>query len=322
MTRLRHAPASLAASAGERRSATRFVIAAVCACASVAIVSGAPETQQFRSGTDLVRLSVVVSGRDGVLVRGLNQASFEVFEDGVKQTVSAFIEGGPEGMPLYAGLLVDRSGSMELDLREATSAAIQFINALEEAADVTFIDFNSSIRIGRFEPPSFPHLFERMRDQKAEGMTALWDAVAAYLHNANSRPGQHVLVLYSDGTDSTSRMRFDQLLNMLRAGNVMVYAIGYLENQTSAGRMNGQLYLTSLAREAGGEAFFPGSPKELHKIYARILDEIGSRYTIGYISTNTKPDGKYRKVQVKLTDPNQKSAKVRTRAGYLAPSVR
>jgi Ca-activated chloride channel family protein len=299
---------------------TRCAFAALCVCAAaVAIAAAPPERQQFRSGTDLVRLSVVVTGRDGLLVRGLAPGAFEVFEDGVKQTVSAFAEGGQEEMPLHAGLLVDRSGSMELDLREAANAAIQFINALDEARDVTFVDFNSSIRIGRFEPQSYPHLFERIRGQSAEGMTALWDAVAAYLRNVSERAGQHVLVLYTDGGDSTSRLRFNQLLTMLRSGNVMVYAIGYLENQLSASRTTGQMYLTSLAREAGGEAFFPSSPKELHKIYARILDEIGSRYTIGYVSTNTKPDGKFRKVQIKLTSPEHKSAKVRTRTGYLAP---
>jgi Ca-activated chloride channel family protein len=299
---------------------TRSAIAALCASvAAAAIVGAAPEIQQFRSGTDLVRLSVVVTGRDGLLLRGLSSSAFEVLEDGVRQTVTAFAEGGQEEIPLHAGLLVDRSGSMELDLREATNAAIQFVNALDEALDVTFVDFNSSIRVGRFEPQSYPHLFERMRDQKAEGMTALWDAVAAYLRNAEDRKGQHVLVLYTDGGDSTSRLRFDQLLTMLRSGNVLVYAIGYLENQLSSSRNTGQLYLTSLAREAGGEAFFPSSPKELNKIYARILDEIGSRYTLGYVSTNAKPDGKYRKIQIKLTSPEHKSAKVRTRAGYLAP---
>jgi hypothetical protein len=165
--------------------ATRSAIAALCACATAAtLVSAAAQGQQFKSGTDLVRLSAVVTGRDGLLVRGLTPAAFEVLEDGVKQTVSAFAEGGQEEIPLHAGLLVDRSGSMELDLREATNAAIQFVNALDEALDVTFVDFNSSIRIGRFEPQSYPHLFERMRDQNAEGMTALWDAVAAYLRNA------------------------------------------------------------------------------------------------------------------------------------------
>ena len=306
----------MTSSAGSTRSA----IAALCASVAVAaVVSAAPEIQQFRAGTDLVRLSVVVTGRDGLLLRGLSSSAFEVLEDGVKQTVTAFAEGGQEELPLHAGLLVDRSGSMELDLREATNAAIQFVNALDEALDVTFVDFNSSIRVGRFEPQSYPHLFERMRDQNAEGMTALWDAVAAYLRNAGDRKGQHVLVMYTDGGDSTSRLRFDQLLTMLRSGNVLVYAIGYLENQLSFSRNTGQLYLSSLAREAGGEAFFPSSPKELNKIYARILDEIGSRYTIGYVSTNTKPDGKYRKIQIKLTSPEHKSAKVRTRAGYLAP---
>jgi hypothetical protein len=99
----------------------------------------------------------------------------------------------------------------------------------------------------------------------------------------------------------------------------MVYAIGYLENQLSGSRTSRPDVPDEPGPRSRGDAFFPSSPKELHKIYARILDEIGSRYTIGYVSTNTKPDGKFRKVQVRLTIPEHKSAKVRTRTGYLAP---
>jgi Ca-activated chloride channel family protein len=77
-----------------------------------------------------------------------------------------------------------------------------------------------------------------------------------------------------------------------------------------------------MSRETGGEAFFPGSARQLQAIYARILDELGSRYTLGYESTDTQRDGKFRKVQVRVTAPSAKGAKVRTRTGYLAPIKR
>lgn len=277
--------------------------------------------QQFRSGVELVRLPVVVTGRDGLLVRGLTAASFDVREDGAPQTISAFAEGAPgEAVPLHLGLLLDASGSMEKDLRQAANAAVQFVTALDEAADVTFVDFDTSIRIGRFQPASYEHLFERIRSPKADGMTALWDAIASYIRGTEGRAGQHVLLLYTDGFDSASRLSFPQLIELLRAGNVMLYAIGYLENQSGTERVRGQSNLALLSRETGGEAFFPASVKDLTRIYARILDELGSRYTLGYVSTNTKSDGRYRKVQVRLTAPEHRSAKVRTRPGYLAPA--
>ena len=101
-----------------------------------------------------------------------------------------------------------------------------------------------------------------------------------------------------------------------------MYALGYLENQTSSVRGTlSRCGWRSLARETGGDAFFPASVRELHGIYARILDELGSRYTLGYVSSNPAADGRFRKVQVRLATPALKSAKVRTRSGYIAPDT-
>jgi VWFA-related protein len=280
----------------------------------------ASAAQQFRSGVDLVRLPVVVTDRDGLLVRGLTAADFEVYEDGVRQTITAFAEGAPgDGVPLHLGLLLDGSGSMERDLRDAANAAVQFVTALEEATDVTFLDFDTSMNIGRFSRGSYERLFERIRERKAGGGTALYDAIGVYLETSVPRGGQHVLLLYTDGGDSRSRMTFPQLTEMLRFANVIVYALGYLDNQSSSTRGMQQSQLTMMARETGGDAFFPGSTRELQSVYARILDELDSRYTLGYESTNTKADGKFRKVQVRLTAAGAPAARLRTRSGYLAP---
>jgi Ca-activated chloride channel family protein len=276
------------------------------------------DRQQFRAGVDLVRLPVVVSGREGLLVRGLTAGAFEVREDGVPQTIVAFAEGAPgEAVPLHLGLMLDTSGSMEKDIRDAANGAIQFVTALDEAADVTFVDFDSAIRLGRFEPASYERLFERIRKPKADGMTALYDAVASYVRSTTGRGGQHVLLLYTDGIDSVSRINYPDLLTLLRTDSVILYALGYLENATGHERAVGQMRLTSLARETGGDAFFPATVRDLTKAYARILDELGSRYTLGYIPTNQKTDGRYRKIDVRLSSPEQRSAKVRTRPGYI-----
>jgi VWFA-related protein len=290
-----------------------------------AVAAGWPAwaTQQFRTGVDLVRLPVVVTAKDGLMARNLKATDFEIFEDGVKQTIAAFAEGATgEAVPLHLGLLLDVSGSMQTDLKDAANAAVQFVTALDEAVDVTLLDFDSAIRIGRFSRDSYPRLFERIRARKADGATALYDAIGIYLEGANARGGQHVLLMYTDGGDSSSKLNLPKVVDMLRFSNVIVYAMGYLENMTSTMRGMQQLQLTMLARETGGDAFFPASPRDLTAVYARILDEIGSRYTIGYESTNPKADGRFRKVEVKLLAPHNKAGKVRTRSGYLAPVKR
>lgn len=301
-----------------RRPAGRHLVAVLAVCLAA---SGALAAQQFRSGVDLVRLPVVVTGKDRLLVRGLTPADFEILEDGAPQTMAAFAEGAlGDSVPLHLGLMLDTSSSMEQDVRAAAGAAIQFVSALDEAASVTFVDFDANVRTGRFTPASYPQLFERIRQVKTAGMTALYDALAIYLNGTKDRPGQHVLLMYTDGGDSSSRLTYDQILRLVRGSNVLVYALGYLEHQTSSVRGALQIRLGSLARETGGDAYFPASVRELHGIYARILDELGSRYTLGYVSSNPVADGRFRKVQVRLATPALKSAKVRTRSGYMAPT--
>ncbi len=293
---------------------------AACLVGAVALLLATGAAQQFRSGVELVRLPVVVTGRDGLLVRGLPASAFEVREDGVVQTVAAFAEGAPgDAVPLYLGVLFDKSGSMEKDLREAVGAAVQFVSALEEARDVTLVNFDGSLRVSRFEPASYARLFERLRETKPEGMTALYDAIGNYLQSTASRPGQHVLLLYTDGYDSVSRLGYGQVLDLVRDSNAMVYAVGYIHNMGQAERLKSEMQLRALAKESGGDALFPATAKELTPFYARILDELSSRYTLGYVSTNGRPDGKFRKVEVRLTDSAHRGAKVRSRAGYLAP---
>ncbi len=272
--------------------------------------------QTFRTATDVVMLPVTVTGRGNALVRGLKLEDFEVLEDGKRQTLTFFSEGASgAAVPLHLGLLLDTSSSMDKDLATAASAAIRFVNALEEAVVVTFVDFSTEVR---FSPASYAHLFERVREHKAEGSTALYDALAMYLSAAAEQEGQKVLLLYTDGEDSTSTTSYSKVVEMLRLSNVMVYAIGYLENLGSS-RATAQLRLNEVSHQTGGEAFYPLGRKNLDEIYARILDELGARYTLGYISTNRRTNGKWRKLEVRSTAPSAKGAKVRTRPGYFAP---
>jgi Ca-activated chloride channel family protein len=285
----------------------------------LAVTLGASQ-KTFRTATDVVLLPVTVLGRGNALVRGLAQGDFEVFEDGTRQTLTFFSEGDAgAAVPLHLGLLLDTSGSMEKELATAATAAIRFVNALDQAVDVTFVDFATEVRVSRFSPASYPHLFERMRDHEAEGATALYDAIALYLAAASEQDGQKVLLLYSDGEDSTSSTNYGRMSEMLRLSDVMVYAIGYLDSLTGNSRGMSQLRLNDLAHQSGGEAFYPQGRQALDEIYARIKDEISSRYTLGYVSSNPKTDGKWRKLEVRAISPAAKGAKVRSRPGYFAP---
>jgi Ca-activated chloride channel family protein len=302
---------------------------AILLCAA-ALADSAIARQEFRAAVDLVRVPVVVLDADGAVVRGLTAADFELREEGEPQPIASFAEGAPgRALPLHAGLLLDTSVSMEDDLSVATTATIKFVNALDEAADVTFVDFDDAVRLGRFSPPSYPQLFERVRQVRAGGGTSLYDALAVYVETSLRRTGQHVVLVHTDGGDSTSSLTFGRLQELLRRGNVIIYVVGYLEHQRSASRLSQQVRLTQIARETGGEAFFPTSAKAIDEAYGRIIAELGARYTIGYVPARTPrtgmgdpDDAEFRRLEVRVTRPDLAGATVRARSGYIAQAPR
>jgi Ca-activated chloride channel family protein len=274
----------------------------------------------FRASADLVSLPVIVSGRGDTLLTDLTRDQFAVFEDGRRQEVRYFAVGSTPDLPLHLGLLLDTSGSMEKDLGAAGTAAIKFVNTLTEARDTTLVEFASHVRVSRYEPQSYPRLFERIRTPEADGYTALYDALAMYLTAAEDQDGQKVLLLYTDGGDSRSTTSYGALVEMLRLSQVQIYVVGYLEHQPSSERALQQMRLNDVAKQTGGQAFYQTRKEDLEKFYARILEEIASRYTLGYVSDNPARDGKFRKVEVKVTVPGVSGLKVRTRPGYYAPA--
>lgn len=286
--------------------------------ALAALVSPLAGQQVFRGAVDPVRLPVIVLSKDGSPVRGLTVDDFEVTEGGRAQQVAFFAEGPPgPDVPLHLGILLDRSESMELDVKAASDAAIRFVDALDEAQDVTLVEFERTVQVSRFSPSSYPQLFSRIRNGRLGPLTALNDAIGRYVETTRGRTGQHVLLLYTDGGDSAGGMTAADVQTLLRMGDVMVYVMGYVENLPSSERLRMQSRLTELAHETGGEAFFPASAKDVTAAYARIRAEIDARYTLGYVASDDRRDGRFRKVEVRLRRANP-GVRVRTRSGYIA----
>lgn len=277
--------------------------------------------QQFTSSIDMVSLGVTVADRRGALVTGLTPDDFAVFEDGVRQDVRLFVDGQTadgERPPLHIGLLFDSSGSMEADLGMARTAAIRFCNVLSRAEDITLVDFDTEVRVARFGQNDFPRFVERLRNRKPDGWTALYDALGVYLDGAAFQTGEKVVVVYTDGGDTRSVMSFRDALTGLRAADVTLYVVGFLSHHGGRSRVEQRMRLTQLAEATGGMAFFPSSQQEIDKAYARVLDEVNARYTLGYISTNTREDGAWRRIDIRLVRPDLAKTDIRTRRGYFS----
>ena len=300
----------------------RWLAVVNIAAGIVAVMGAGLAAQQptFRSKIDLVNFGVMVVDRQGKPVTGLTADDFDVVENGRKQQVTYFAVGTPDpAPPLHLGLLLDTSGSMADDLKDARSAAVTFVNALEEATDVTLVDFDTQVRVARFAAADYPHLVERIRERKADGWTALYDAIAVYLDGAQLQDGQKVLVVYTDGGDTTSSTTFRGMLDLVKASDVTVYAVGYLEHQSSSGRMQQRADLERLATMTGGQAYFPATGKDLEGVFDKIHAELAARYSLGYVSTDSRADGVWRSVEIKLRRPDLKGVRLRSRSGYFAP---
>jgi VWFA-related protein len=290
------------------------------AMAVMAVAAVRSDQQTFRGGVDLVHFGVVVTDKEGKPITGLSAEDFEIKEHGKPQAIKFFAAGDPEAAPpLHLGFLLDMSGSMQDDLKDVRTAAIKFLNAVDTAVDITLVDFDTEVRVARYGARDYARLIERIRGRKADGWTALYDAFGTYLHGASDQTGQKIAILYTDGGDTRSAMSQSELLTLLKASDVTVYVIGYLEHQSSSTKMEQRMQLKRFAEMTGGQAFFPYSIKEIDKMYESIQREIAARYSLGYISTDERYDGAWRDVAIRLKRQDLKGAKLRTRGGYYAP---
>jgi len=288
------------------------------ALVGLAVASVSAQQPVFRGGVDLVNFGVFVADKAGTPLTGLKPEDFEIVEDGTRQTVRYFDGGDPENAPpLHLGFMIDMSGSMADDIKNIRTAAIRFLDNVKRVQDITVVDFDTEVRVARFEGDD-PRLVEHLRRRKPDGYTALYDAIGVYLTGASSQTGDKILVMYTDGEDTRSAMNQGELLDLLKSSDVTVYAIGYLERGGS-NRLTLQQTLHRLASATGGQAFFPTNLKDLDKMYEKILGEIAARYSIGYLSTNKRQDGAWRDVKVRVLREGLKHVKIRTRSGYYAP---
>jgi Ca-activated chloride channel family protein len=299
------------------------VRAVILGAAMVVVVASGVWGQQgrFRAEVDLVNIAVMVMDRQGNFISDLKPDDFALYEDGARQHVTHFLRGDSdaEALNLRLGLLLDTSGSMQDDIALARTAAIRFLRELPEAHDVTLVDFDTEVRVARYGLADLPRLIERIRTRRTAGWTAFYDALGIYLDGVQELDGRKILVVYTDGGDTRSAQTFTDVLEMLKASDVIVYGIGFLQHQPTSVRNEQKMRLQQLADVTGGQTFFPTSPKGLTQVFDQIVAQVRAQYSLGFISSNAVHDGSWRKVEVRLTPGHLQALRIRSRRGYYAP---
>lgn len=278
----------------------------------------------FRSGVELVALTVTVTDRAGRYVPGLTATDFALFEEGRRRGISHFASGH---VPIDMGLLLDTSGSMREHLPLAREAARGLVQQLRAGDRGAVAGIGSTVSLCQSMTPDLARVEEALRSAHAAGNTALYDALyivrRQYQRERHTSTGirRQVVVLLSDGIDTSSHVTFADVLDLVRRVDVTIYVVSVANDRSLRGAtgdrksLESAHHLKTLTRESGGRLFTPHTVRELPAIYDAIVEELSNQYVIGYVPGHGT-DGTFRHISVGVLEPRIGMA--RTRAGYYA----
>ena len=285
--------------------------------APASIAAQGPAPYQISVNVDLVVLNATVRDGKGRFASDLSEQDFQVYEDGVRQTIRLFRH---EDIPVTVGLVVDHSGSMRPKLRDVIAAARTFVQSSSPDEQMFVVNFNENVTLGLPDDLPFSNRPEDLGNAIANapttGMTALYDAVfEARKRLPAGGPEKKVLIVNSDGGDNASAHTLADVLTMASQSTTLVYTIGIFDESDPDRNPD---VLRRLAAVTGGEAFFPSEYKEVVAICERIARDIRNQYTIGYLSSGAARPGAYLSIRVAAGAAGHGKLSVRARSGYIA----
>jgi Ca-activated chloride channel family protein len=278
-----------------------------------------------------VRLPITVTDKKGQFISGLSQNDFLVLEDKVPQQVESFTSEENNNLPLYVGVLMDTSPSTAGKLKFEQESAMNFIQTVVRPRKdrVLFATFDDQVTLRQDFTDRLELLDRAVFAVKKTGeKTALYDAIWQFCdEKMRSAQGRRALVVITDGDDTFSRADINDAIDIAQRTETTIFAISTKAGLSGtvpgveAGQIqdHGDKGLERLCEETGGIAFFTGDMLALERSFTKIARELRSQYLITYRPTNDRYDGSYRKVEVKLTNANDKY-KLRTKRGYKAVS--
>ena len=258
---------------------------------------------------DMVEVYTTVVNRRGLPIDGLTLDDFDLTEDGIPQRIQEFRL--VRDLPVHACILFDTSTSMMERLEEAESAAMHFFDrVLDERDRACLVTFNDVHEVVVDFTDRKDVLAGGLRDLEAEGETALYDSLIHTLYLFSGLRGRQALILLSDGADSRSEFRFQEVLEFARRSEVTIYVIGVdIDNRDMMVRAQ----MAELARDTGGRTFFIDAVSELRRVYELIEKELRSQYLLAYQSNSTRDRDEFREIEVDLAP---RGLRARTLRGY------
>jgi Ca-activated chloride channel homolog len=283
---------------------SRKRVSATLAAAAVVLTWSGPQAgrQQatFSAGVEAVRIDALV--KDGKrIVPGLGPTDFQIRDNGVPQTVDLVLL---EQVPLYVVLVLDASESVVGErLEQLRAAGLAAVGGLVDRDQAALLTFNQSVSLASGRTTDVRALRAALQRIRPAGGTALHDAIHAGVVVGDSHDARTLVLVFTDGADTSSFLPKEAVLDTVRRSDAVVYAA--LEGSRTP-------FLEQVTAETGGSLSMVGSTKDLPGLFAQILDEFRHRYLIGYTPKGVTKGGWHR-IEVSVKG---RPYTVKARAGY------
>jgi Ca-activated chloride channel family protein len=281
---------------------------------------------------NMVNVPVTVRRPEGGFIKEIPKSAFHIYEDGEPQEIAFFAQ---EGLPTRIAIVLDTSGSVRSEWGTIKYATEKFVEHLKPGDEFSLISFNTDIRLKMDWGRKTDRVDPVLTSIYCKDNTKLWDAIWVVCTDVfKGIEEKKAMIIMSDGLDNDSSVSYDEALQAAIHSEAALYIVskteavrqmlmyedskqGIYDNIPQRVFVQADLALRKLAYETGGRVLYPNSFGQLDDIYAQVDEELRNQYTLGYISTNTKKDGSYRRIDVRV---DRQGASVSARPGYYAPN--
>lgn len=277
------------------------------------------ESFRYKVGVQLVLVPASVTNAQGRAVNDLAQGAFEVYENGEPRPIRIFERS--TSLPLRMALLVDSSLSTFAELEAEKKSISQFVRgALRPQDSAALYEFSGGVRMLADFSNSARTLEIGLSTIKVRAGTALYDAIIEASAALREQEGRRVLVVISDGNDTTSKADFHAALRALQEAEASVFALVVRPIASESGRsVRGEHALMSLAELTGGRVYFPSRAQEMDRVFAELDEFLRTQYLIGYEPAAPPLRAEFREINVRVKETDYT---VRHRKGYFVEGTR
>jgi VWFA-related protein len=276
----------------------------------------------------LVNVQVSVVDRRGRFVPDMKKEDLLIEEDGRRQEIRNFARENE--LPLTLAMLIDTSPSVRPVFDEEKKTAEGFLESILRMKDLALVmGFDREVTLVQDYTDSPRQLIRAIDDLKIGGGTSVYDAVyLACKEKLADEAGRKAIILISDGEDTTSKLKLNEALIAAHRSDAVIYGIFNAATRSFVsgpyGRRGGGVViggggdigtLKKFSDETGGTTFSLTRDNSFQRIFDQIAEELRSQYSLGYVSTNTAKDGKYRQIKVVARGSGYT---VKARKGYYA----